>query len=42
MRQKILAKDLSQTELVQSIDRKGIAEESMGQKVEILLSLIEQ
>jgi hypothetical protein len=35
MRQKILAKDLSQTELLQSIDRKGIVEESMGQKVEI-------
>ena len=42
MRQKILVKDLSQTELVQSIERKGIAEESMGQKVEILLTLIEQ
>jgi hypothetical protein len=35
MRQKILAKDLSQTELLQSIKRKGIAEESMVQKVEI-------
>jgi hypothetical protein len=35
MRQKILAKDLSQTELLQSIEGKGIAEESMGQKVEI-------
>jgi hypothetical protein len=35
MRQKILAKDLSQTELLQSIERKGIVEESMGQKVEI-------
>jgi hypothetical protein len=35
MRQKILAKDLSQTELLQGIERKGIAEESMGQKVEI-------
>jgi regulator of replication initiation timing len=42
MRQKILAKDLSQTELLQSIERKGIAGESMGQKVEILLNLIEQ
>ena len=28
--------------MLQSIERKGIAEESMGQKVEILLSLIEQ
>jgi hypothetical protein len=35
MRQKILAKDLSQTELLQSIERKGIVEESIGQKVEI-------
>jgi hypothetical protein len=35
MRQKILAKDLSQTELLQSIEGKGIAEGSMGQKVEI-------
>ena len=42
MRPKILAKDLSQTELLQSIKRKGIAEEPMGQKVEILLNLIEQ
>ena len=42
MRQKILAKDLSQTELLQSIDRKGIAGESMVQKVEILLNLIEE
>jgi hypothetical protein len=39
MTQKILAKDLSQTELLQSIERKGIAEESMGQTVEILLNL---
>ncbi|MEO3705751.1 hypothetical protein [Trichormus azollae] len=39
MTQKILAKDLSQTELLQSIKRKGIAEESMGQKVDILLNL---
>ncbi|MEO3707285.1 hypothetical protein [Trichormus azollae] len=42
MTQIILAKDLSQTELLQSIERKGIAEESMGQTVEILLNLIEQ
>jgi hypothetical protein len=42
MRQKILAKDLSQTELLQSIDRKGIAGESIVQKVEILLNLIEE
>jgi hypothetical protein len=35
MRQKILAKDLSQTELFQSIEGKGIAGEFMGQKVEI-------
>jgi hypothetical protein len=28
--------------LLQSIERKGIAEESMGQKVEIWLNLIEQ
>ena len=39
MRQKVLAKDLSQTELLQSTERKGIAGESMGQKVEILLNL---
>jgi hypothetical protein len=42
MTQKILAKDLSQTELLQSIERKGIGEESIGQKVEIVLNLIEQ
>jgi hypothetical protein len=30
MRQIILAKDLSQTELLQSIERKGITEESIG------------
>jgi hypothetical protein len=42
MTQIILAKDLSQTELLQSIERKAIAEESMGQTVEILLNLIEQ
>jgi hypothetical protein len=41
MTQIILAKDLSQTELLQSIERKAIAKESMGQKVEILLNLIE-
>ncbi|MEO3703485.1 hypothetical protein [Trichormus azollae] len=39
MTQKILAKDLSQTELLQSIERQGIAEESMGQTVEILLNI---
>jgi hypothetical protein len=32
-------KDLSQTKLLQSIKRKGTTEESMGQKVEILLNL---
>ena len=42
MRQKILAKDLSQTELLQSIERKGIVGEFMGQKVDIVLTLIEQ
>ncbi|MEO3706265.1 hypothetical protein AAFM79_16895 [Trichormus azollae HNT15244] len=42
MTQIILAKYLSQTELLQSIERKGIPEESMGQKVEILLNLIEE
>ena len=42
MTQKILAKDLSQIELLQSIEPKGIAEESMRQKVEILLNIIEQ
>jgi hypothetical protein len=35
MRQEILVKDLSQRELLQSIERKGVVEESMGQKVEI-------
>ncbi|MEO3704501.1 hypothetical protein [Trichormus azollae] len=39
MTQKILAKDLSQTDLLQSIERKGVAEESMDQTVEILLNL---
>jgi hypothetical protein len=41
MTQKILAKDLSQTELLQSIEQKRIAEKSMGQKVETLLNKIE-
>ncbi|MEO3703945.1 hypothetical protein [Trichormus azollae] len=41
MTQKVLVKDLSQTELLQSIEKKGIAEKSMGQKVETLLNVIE-
>ena len=42
MTQKIISKDKSSSDLLQTIDPKGIADESMRQTVEILLNLIEQ
>jgi len=42
MTQKILSKDKSSSDLLQTINPKGIADESMGRTVEILLNLIEQ
>ena len=42
MTPKIISKDKSSSDLLQTIDPKGIADESMRQTVEILLNLIEQ
>jgi|GEM_PF-2350425 hypothetical protein len=42
MTQKIISQDKSSSDLLQTIDPKGIADESMRQTVEILLNLIEQ
>jgi regulator of replication initiation timing len=42
MTPKIISQDKSSSDLLQTIDPKGIADESMRQTVEILLNLIEQ
>jgi regulator of replication initiation timing len=42
MTQKIISKEKSSSDLLQTIDPKGIADESMRHTVEILLNLIEQ
>ncbi|MDF5717420.1 MAG: hypothetical protein PUP93_27040 [Rhizonema sp. NSF051] len=42
MTQKLLSKDNSVSDLLQTIDPKGIADELMRGPVEILLNLIEQ
>lgn len=42
MTQKLISSDLSEIDLLQTIEPKGIADESMRQTVEILLNLIEQ
>jgi cell shape-determining protein MreC len=42
MTQKLISKEKSVCDLLQTIEPKGIAEESMRQTVEVLLNLIEQ
>jgi hypothetical protein len=42
MTQKIISEDNSSFKILQTIDPKGIADESMRHTVEILLNLIEQ
>jgi regulator of replication initiation timing len=42
MTQKIISQDKSSSKILQTIDPKGIADESMRHTVEILLNLIEQ
>lgn len=42
MTQKLIKSDFSELDLLQTIEPKGIADESMRQTVEVLLKLIEK